>query len=274
MSPTPLRDDDCSFPPPPTSSAKRVRFQVGCGRQGFEVATKAVAVPSCGPSCACRDYDLLSRSPWKAPCFPQGERARPENGTRPVLAPAPPHPHSSGQSGSPSSGSGSRAASTHAALVMPVTVDESQAALPVGEWKPVEIQVTLDSGACDHILDAEDAPGYEVQPSMGSRRGRNFVFGNGETVPNEGEVLINMESPDGAGGRVPVRTTFQVAEINRPLMSVARICDQGLTCVFDKDGARVMDSSRNVVSHFQRQNNLYVATMQIGPPEPFARQAP
>ena len=100
------------------------------------------------------------------------------------------------------------------------------------------------------------------------------MVGNGESVPNEGEVLINMDSPNGSGGQVPVQTTFQVAEINRPLMSVARICDQGLTCVFSKDGAQVLDGSKNVVSHFKRENNLYVATMQLGPPEPFRRQAP
>jgi hypothetical protein len=156
---------------------------------------------------------------------------------------------------------------------MPVVLDDANGAFPVGEWQPVEIQVTLDSGACDHIIDAEDAPGYEVRPSPASRRNRNYIVGNGETIANEGEVHLNMESPDGSGGQVPVQTVFQVAEINRPLMSVARICDQGHTCVFDKDGARILDASQNVLSHFKRVNNMYEATMQIGPPEPFARQA-
>ena len=93
-------------------------------------------------------------------------------------------------------------------------------------------------------------------------------------LPNEGEVLLSMDSPDGSGGRVPVQTTFQVAEINRPLMSVAWICDQGLTCVFDKDGPRVMNGDKQVISHFKRENNLYVANMQLGQPDPFGRQAP
>jgi hypothetical protein len=165
-----------------------------------------------------------------------------------------------------------REASDRAA--MPVTVEGNGAVLPVGGWTPVDLKVTLDSGACDHILDAEDAPGYAVQTSLGSKRRQSFVVGNGENVPNEGEVSLSMQSPDGSGSHVPVNTTFQVAEINRPLMSVARICDQGLTCIFTKEGAKVVSPDQKVVGYFPREDNLYVSTMKLGPPEPFARQAP
>ena len=91
----------------------------------------------------------------------------------------------------------------------------------------VEVEVTLDSGACNHVMDAEDAPGYTVHPSVGSRRGQEIFVGDGHPVPNEGEVHLNLEAPVGDGSYVPIQTNFQVAEIHRPLMSVSRICDQG-----------------------------------------------
>ena len=107
--------------------------------------------------------------------------------------------------------------------VMPVTADVAVPALSVGSWSPVSISVALGSGASEHILDAEEAPGYQVVPSAGSRMGQNFVVGNGERIANEGEVLLNLDAPGVGGAAVPVQTAFQVAEITRPLMSVARI---------------------------------------------------
>ena len=153
-------------------------------------------------------------------------------------------------------------------------VDDGNVLLPVGEWSPTEVEVTLDSGCTNHVMDAEDAPGYSVQPSVGSRRGQNFIVGNGETIPNEGEVHLNMDAPAGDGSHVPITTNFQVAEINRPLMSVSRICDQGYTCLFTRDGAQVLDQNQQPICRFERSNGLYVASMRLRPPEPFTRPAP
>jgi hypothetical protein len=161
-----------------------------------------------------------------------------------------------------------------ASHAFPVETDDGDPVMPVGEWHDVDIEVTLDSGCCNHVLDAEDAPGYQVSESAGSRRGQNFIVGNGEKVPNEGQVRLNMEAPMVDGAAMPIQSTFQVAEISRPLMSVSKICDQGYTCVFTKDGAQVLGSDRKPVCEFGRSNGLYVANMKLKPPEPFRRQAP
>ena len=54
------------------------------------------------------------------------------------------------------------------------------AVLPVAEWIDQAIEVTLDSGACDHILDMADAPGYAsfLVESPGSRRDQQYIVGN------------------------------------------------------------------------------------------------
>ena len=155
--------------------------------------------------------------------------------------------------------------------LLPITLDETSV-LPFSpsEWQDREIELTLDSGCCEHVLDIVDVPGYAnfIVESTGSRRGQNFVVGNGERVPNEGQVMLNMENGDG----IPLQSTFQVAEITRPLLSVGRVCDQGLNCVFKKDEALVCDADGNTVCRFARAGGLYIARLKLKSPELFARQ--
>ena len=65
---------------------------------------------------------------------------------------------------------------------------------------------------------------------------------------------------------------FQIAEVTRPLMSVGKICDEGLSVEFDKTKARVLDKNKREVCRFERQNGcLYVAKMRLKSPG-FIRQ--
>ena len=43
--------------------------------------------------------------------------------------------------------------------VLPITVDDGDEIMPVEGWQDRDIEITLDSGCCNHVLDAEDAPG-------------------------------------------------------------------------------------------------------------------
>ena len=97
--------------------------------------------------------------------------------------------------------------------LMPLTVDDSDMLMPMTEWQDRELEVILDSGACHHVLDAEDAPGYLVSESAGSRRGQNFVTADGARIPNEGQLDLFMESHVEDGRTVPVRTNFQVTAV-------------------------------------------------------------
>ena len=163
---------------------------------------------------------------------------------------------------------------TAAADVLVCTTDDGDSELLLGEWEDIEIEVTLDSGCCDHVLDSCDAPGYDIAESPGSRRNQNFIVGNGARVPNEGQVLLNLEaSVDGKPSLV--RSIFQVAEISRPLMSVSRMCDQGLMASFTDKDATIKNGDGTTVCTFQRRGGLYVTTMKLKKPaehpEPFAR---
>ena len=53
---------------------------------------------------------------------------------------------------------------------MPLTTDDDEHLLPITDWQDVEIEITLDSGCCEHVLDVAEVPGYTVSESPGSRR--------------------------------------------------------------------------------------------------------
>ena len=96
---------------------------------------------------------------------------------------------------------------------------------------------------------------------------------NGERIPNMGEVTLDMETLG-----VPVKSTFQVSKISKPLWSVGKICDQGYEVKFSKDRATITNvTTGRQIEGFVRDQGLYVAKkMRLRNPEatkPFPRQA-
>ena len=81
-----------------------------------------------------------------------------------------------------------------------------------------------------------------------------------------------LEADDDNDGINSLKTTFQLAKVTRPLMSVSRICDGGMTALFDDKKAVVRDSKGKIVCVFKRQGGLYVCRMKLK--APFRRQEP
>jgi hypothetical protein len=62
-----------------------------------------------------------------------------------------------------------------------------------------------------------------------------------------------------------INSTFQIAEVSRPLYSVSKICDSGATVKFDSPEAIVRNKNGRVLVKFERQGGLYVAEFSINP---------
>ena len=131
-------------------------------------------------------------------------------------------------------------------------------------------EVILDSGAGEHVASDKDAPGYSVVASRGSRAGQNFVAAGGHKMRNKGEMGLKLRTRDGRS----IDTTFQVADVTRPLWSVARICDAGFKVVFTSSGAEVLSKTGKVLCKFDRVGNLYKPKLDLNNPlhEDFARR--
>ena len=136
----------------------------------------------------------------------------------------------------------------------------------------VEFEVALDSGSTDHVCASVDTPGYLVEASPGSKAGQGFIVGNGQRVPNEGQINLNLQTGEDNGNTMS--STFQVAKVSRPLMSVGRLCDAGKDVLFRKDKADVLSAGGAVILSFERlAGGLYVARLKLKrPSQPFGRQ--
>ena len=103
--------------------------------------------------------------------------------------------------------------------------------------------------------------------SPGSRQDPQDIVGNGAEVPNEGQVTLNLEATiNGKPGGNQIKSIFQVAETDRPLISVSRVCELGHKCVFDEDKAEVIAENGTVLCSFKRKGGLYVAEMKLKAP--------
>ena len=134
-------------------------------------------------------------------------------------------------------------------------------------------EVALDSGSTDNVCHKEDAPGYLVEASPGSRACQNFIVGSGAKVANDGQVNLNLEATND-GASVDITSTFQVAKVSRPLMSVGRLCDHDMEVKFKKDKALVLAPDGAVVCTFVRQaGGLCVCEFKLKrPASSFRRQ--
>ena len=75
-----------------------------------------------------------------------------------------------------------------------------------------------------------------------------------------------MRAATGKKGR-GVRTTFQVARVTRPLMSVSKFRDAGMTMRFTATMVLIEDAKGEEVCRFVREGGLYVATMKLRNPD-------
>ena len=95
-------------------------------------------------------------------------------------------------------------------------------AVPRGEgW--VKIRAVVDSGAGQSVGPRSLADPSKIKPSAGSKAGQCFTSASGDSLPNEGELVLAAVSEDGRS----MQATFQVADITRPLLSVSKICEKG-----------------------------------------------
>ena len=111
-------------------------------------------------------------------------------------------------------------------------------------------------------MSSTDTPGYEVVDSPGSKAGSCFVAANGERIPNRGQVNLQMRS-----GKLPIKSTFQVSKISKPLWSVGKLCDAGFKVEFDKSAATITQiSTGKQVGKFPRTHRLYIGRMELKNP--------
>jgi hypothetical protein len=115
------------------------------------------------------------------------------------------------------------------------------------EWSMLEKGITVDSGAAECVMPLACAPHVPITESVGSRNGLHYVAAGGARIPNVGQKRVKFATHDGQVSAM----TFQVADINKPLASVSKICKKGhrdhkvsgkKTYLKEKNGVYVLDA--------------------------------
>jgi len=98
---------------------------------------------------------------------------------------------------------------------------------PGYEWQA--LSVTVDSGACDHVVPPSEIDTNEVKVTEAVRSGVHYTTANGSKIPNLGEIPVSGFTDENKR----LSLTFQVAGVKKPLGSVRKMCSAGNRVVFE-----------------------------------------
>ena len=137
------------------------------------------------------------------------------------------------------------------------------------QWE--EIEITVDSGACDTVLPSRMLSSIKLEQNDASRRGEEYEVANGCTIPVEGEKRCIMMT---IGSMVPKAIVFQVSNVHKPLLSVGSMAGAGLDCILSKEGGVMRDRDSGEDIPLIRKENLYVLRAWVKSAESaFGRQS-
>ena len=137
------------------------------------------------------------------------------------------------------------------------------------EGTKADMWITIDSGASENVIGESMASQFTTRPSRGSREGMTYVTANGSVMPNRGEKEVKVVTSE--GNRCALK--MQVTDVQKPLMSVAKICDAGHKVTFTKKGGIILNEGTGVQTSFDRVDNVYRLRVQLAPEAPdFTRQ--
>ena len=113
---------------------------------------------------------------------------------------------------------------------------------------------TVDSGAADHVIPFGWIKLLEVLESIGSRMGVTYVAASGTRIPNHGEQRVPFMTREGSW----MEMIFQVAKINKPLLSVSKLIDGDIRVVFDKEGSYLYNKITGDIVRIKRERGVFV----------------
>ena len=118
-----------------------------------------------------------------------------------------------------------------------------------------EIEITVDSGACETVMPMSLCQGISVLASKQYLEGVEYEVANGATIPNLGERRCLMMTQ---GSQTCKKICFQIADVHKPLLSISKVADLGFDCLLGKNGGYLIDTLTGEKIPLDRRDNLYV----------------
>ena len=138
---------------------------------------------------------------------------------------------------------------------------EKDGSLNAMEGKGEIVDVVLDSGSSAAVIPRKFIPGYKVNPSKASKAGVKHAVANGDTIANEGETIVALETEEGALKGI----SFQIAETTRPLLGVAAVARAGHVVVLNNTGGYIFNIHTGQMHRVRKVNDIYVLRVRLLP---------
>ena len=126
-------------------------------------------------------------------------------------------------------------------------------------WR--KIRVVMDSRTAECVAPRDMAPQYRISDSVASRSGVFYTSADGGRLDNLGQQELPIAFDNGTRAVA----TFQIANVSRPLMSVARICELGNRVLFGASGGVIVNLASGQVTPFEKEDGVYAFSMWIPP---------
>jgi hypothetical protein len=92
-----------------------------------------------------------------------------------------------------------------------------------------------------------------------SKAGGKYRAANGARIPNLGQQKVPFMNDDGDKCGI----VFQVAEVERPLISASQLAASGNSVVIDRSGGKIVNDKNGKVMRLVRRGGVYVLKMRI-----------
>jgi hypothetical protein len=125
--------------------------------------------------------------------------------------------------------------------------------------RPGLVEAVVDSGAEESVA----PPGCfaaKVMPSPMSRAGGRYRAANGSRIKNVGQQKVAFTTAEGHQCAMP----FQVAEVERPLISVAQLTSAGNRVVLGDTGGQMVHIASGKTIELVRRGGVYLLLMDMG----------
>ncbi len=132
------------------------------------------------------------------------------------------------------------------------------------------VEAVVDAGAVHSVAPPGFFPGRTV-PSPWSKAGRGYRAANGTGIKNLGQIAVRFATAEGDKCSIP----FQVAEVDQPLLSVARLTAAGNRVELGHADGRIVNTTSGRSIALERRGGVYIMKMFLADPvvpAPFRRQ--
>ena len=119
--------------------------------------------------------------------------------------------------------------------------------------------MVVDSGAADNVVPRSMFPEIGIRQTERSKDGKGFKGPGGENIKNNGQQDMSVRTPEGSVRK----STWQVTDVRRPLVSASHIIQAGNGLLVGKDEAYVMNRKKKEKSMLRKEGNVYVLDLFV-----------